>query len=241
LLLLLAAGIGCCYIRPLVPFLKAQQARASETNAVRAIEELSASGDFSKQLAAAALSRTRAEVSYDPGYYDLEYPGGDLPSDKGISSDLVIRSYRALGVDLQQLVHEDMRRHFRLYPQLWKLKKPDSNIDHRRIPNLQRFFSRYGKELPASRAIDDYEYGDVVAWRLPFGSDKHVASHIGIVVPGPGMRKDEKWVVHNIGAGPEWEDDLFKYQIVGHYRYAAGEAPMTATAEAGDSPMAVQN
>ncbi|NIP96714.1 MAG: DUF1287 domain-containing protein, partial [Akkermansiaceae bacterium] len=160
----------------------------------------------------------------------LSYPGGDVPAHKGICSDLVVRSYRTLGVDLQKLVHEDMQEHFRLYPQVWKRKGPDRNIDHRRVPNLQRYFSRFGKVLGNSRSLDDYDYGDVVAWRLPYGASNQGASHIGIVVPGPGARSSEKWVVHNIGSGPEWEDKLFSYEIVGHYRFAPREE-MPASAE----------
>lgn len=240
-LLLLAVGIGCYFVHPLLPFLKAQQAHASKSNARQAIKDLTATGGFNEKLAAAALARTGEEVSYDPAYYDLAYPGGDLPAHKGISSDLVVRSYRTLGVDLQKLVHEDMREHFRLYPQLWKLRKPDSNIDHRRIPNLQRFFSRFGKELPATQLGNDYQFGDVVAWRLPFASEEHAASHIGIVVPGPGARKDERWVVHNIGSGPEWEDELFSYQIVGHYRFSPSGEAHNVTADNAGPTTALQN
>lgn len=230
-LLMLVVGIGSFFVRPLLPFLQSQWSRPSEHNAKLAIEELKSSQDFSKQLAAAALERTKAKVEYDPGYYDLTYPGGDIPPHKGICSDLVVRSYRTLGVDLQQLVHEDMRENFRSYPQLWKLKGPDKNMDHRRVPNLQRYFTRNGKVLEVSHSVEDYEVGDVVAWRLPFGESDQGASHIGIVVPGPGERSGEKWVVHNIGSGPEWEDKLFSYEIVGHYRFSPREEAVTASAE----------
>ena len=237
-LLLMTLGIGFVFIRPMVPFLQSKRAHATKANAERAIGELKESKDFAKWLAAAALARTTEIVEYDSGYYDLSYPGGDLPSHKGICADLVVRSYRSLGVDLQELVHEDMAENFRLYPQLWERKEPDSNIDHRRVPNLQRYFSRYGKELENSPSIDDYEIGDVVSWRLSFGALEQGGSHIGIVVPGPGARSDEKWVVHNIGSGPEWEDKLFGYEIVGHYRFAPGRESSTASAEneAGISP-----
>lgn len=218
-LLLLAVGIGFVFVRPLVPFLKAQQSHASEMNAEEAIRDLRKGGEQASRLAAAALRRTLAEVKYDPAYYSISYPGGDIPTGKGMSEDVVVRSYRQLGVDLQQLIHEDMIMNFRQYPQFWKMKGPDSNIDHRRVPNLQRFFSRHGEELKLSRLGNDYAFGDVVAWRLPFGENRQAASHIGIVVPGPGARREEKWVVHNIGAGPEWEDELFSYEIVGHYRF----------------------
>jgi len=173
---------------------------------------------FGSQLAAAALERTNESITYDPAYYKITYPGGDVPEGKGVCTDVVIRSYRALGIDLQQLVHEDMKQNFRIYPQLWNLQAPDTNIDHRRVPNLQRFLNRFGEEIPlaeeAKQKIDDFGYGDVVAWRLPHG-----ATHIGIVVPGPGEQREEKWIVHNIGSGPKWEDKLLEYQLIGHYRY----------------------
>ncbi len=231
ILFLLVAGIGFLFVRPLVPFLQAQRSEASKENAERAILELRESKEFARKLAAAALERTKAKVEYDPSYFDLSYPGGDVPSQKGICTDLVVRSYRSLGVDLQELVHEDMRKHFRLYPQFWKHKQPDSNIDHRRVPNLQRFFTRFGKVLGNSPSLDDYEIGDLVAWRLPYVEANQGGSHIGIVVPGPGARNEEKWVVHNIGSGPEWEDKLFSYDIVGHYRFTPREALVTASAE----------
>ena len=110
-----------------------------------------------------------------------------------------------------------MTDNFRIYPQIWELKEPDTNIDHRHVPNLQRFFSRFGSEIEVPESgpqADSFQYGDVVAWRLPHG-----ATHIGVVVPGPGDRRDEKWIVHNIGSGPKWDNQLFEYQVIGHYRY----------------------
>ena len=127
-LLMLVIGIGFFYLRPIIPFLQSQRAEATTVNKAKAIETLQNSDEFSKKLAAAALKRTAEDVEYDPGYYDIAYPGGDLPANNGVSTDLIVRSYRALGVDLQQLVHEDMSEHFRLYPQLWERKGPDRNI-----------------------------------------------------------------------------------------------------------------
>ena len=177
---------------------------------------LSQSDAFGDQLAIAALERTQNKVVYDTEYYQLSYPNGDIPSDRGLSSDVLVRSYRSLGIDLQQLVHEDMKGNFRIYPQLWNLNKPDTNIDHRRVPNLQRFFARHGEEvkLSSDRSSADFNYGDVVVWRLHDNKP-----HIGIVVPGPGERRSEKWIVHNIGGGPQWENALFDYQIRALYRY----------------------
>ncbi len=175
--------------------------------------------NFGNQLAAAALERTNVNITYDPAYYQISYPTGDIPEGKGVCTDVIIRSYRSLGINLQRLVHEDMKENFRIYPQLWNLKDTDSNIDHRRVPNLQRYLSRHGKEIPlvdtAEQRADDFDYGDVVAWRLAHG-----ATHIGIVVPGPGNRKGEKWIVHNNGSGPQWDDKLLEYQIIGHYRFS---------------------
>lgn len=230
-LLLLVIGITAYFVEPMIPFLKAQRSQPSASNAAKAIEELRASERFSDQLAAAALERTKENVTYDSGYYDLTYPGGDLPSDKGNCTDLVVRSYRVLGFDLQELVHEDMKEHFRLYPQLWELKGPDTNIDHRRVPNLQRYFARSGAELESSVAFSDYQIGDVIAWRLPYGQNSDGGSHIGIVVPGPGARSHEKWVVHNVGSGPAWEDKLFSFDIVGHYRFGPDHRIRMASSE----------
>ncbi|MBE7493942.1 MAG: DUF1287 domain-containing protein [Verrucomicrobiaceae bacterium] len=170
-------------------------------------------GSFATRLAHAALDRTHQVVRYEPAYVRLEYPGGDVPAGTGVCTDEVIRSYRALGHDLQKLVHEDMRRNFSSYPKHWGLARPDSNIDHRRVPNLQTFFKRRGASLPVTQNEGDYRPGDLitctVAGRLP---------HIAIVVPAPdgGARP---WIVHNIGQGPQCEDRLFEFPLTGHYRW----------------------
>lgn len=213
---LVIIGVGIA-ARPLINNALAYRAPVTELNVGDTASWLEQSSDFGNQLAAAALKRTLEQIEYDDAYYSIKYPMGDIPSTKGVCSDLVIRSYRSLGIDLQELVHEDMRHHFRIYPQLWGLNQPDPNIDHRRVPNLQRYFSRHGKELAIPNGeypADGYQYGDVITWRLPHGD-----THMGIVVPGPGIRKSEKWVVHNIGSGPQWENKLMEYEIVGQYRY----------------------
>lgn len=192
----------------------ARENKPTPKNAIPLMEELQSNASFAARLTAAALGRTRETITYDPSYYKIPYPNGDVDAGKGVCSDVVIRSYRVLGIDLQELIHEDMKSNFRAYPQLWGLRAPDSNIDHRRVPNLQRFFMRHGQQLENSRILTDYESGDIVAWRLANG-----ATHIGIVVPGPGEYRNEKWVVHNIGSGPVWDNCLFAYQIIGHYRY----------------------
>ncbi|NIA69633.1 DUF1287 domain-containing protein [Pelagibius litoralis] len=182
--------------------------------------EASASDSFSKRLNAAALARTKVRVTYDPAYLRIAYPGGDVAADRGVCSDVVIRAYRTLGIDLQQLVHEDMRKAFDAYPAHWGLTRPDSNIDHRRVPNLETFLRRQGAALPKSENADDYKPGDLVAWNLrgPGG----FLPHIGIVTDRIAPSGRPK-IVHNIGAGPQLEDVLFSWPMTGHYRYQPTE------------------
>ncbi|MCP5536920.1 MAG: DUF1287 domain-containing protein [Akkermansiaceae bacterium] len=216
MILFVVVGVGIV-AKPFISQLLAQDNKVTELKVEETVAWLGQGDGFGNQLAAAALERTREEVTYDDSYYKIPYPNGDVPAGKGVCTDVVVRSYRALGIDLQKLVHEDMERNFRIYPQLWSLKGPDTNIDHRRVPNLQRFFSRFGKEIELPEegsTAEDFSFGDIVAWRLPHG-----ATHIGVVVPGPGSHRDEKWIVHNIGGGPEWEDKLLEYQVIGHYRF----------------------
>jgi uncharacterized protein YijF (DUF1287 family) len=139
---------------------------------------------------------------------------GDVPDNVGVCTDVVIRSYRGVGIDLQQRVHEDMKANFSRYPQNWGLSRPDSNIDHRRVPNLQTFFKRKGRVLPVSSEADDYQAGDIVTWWLPGN-----LPHIGIVSDSyvPGTQRP--LIIHNIGRGPKEEDILFVYEISGHFRY----------------------
>ena len=167
------------------------------------------------KLVAAAKRQVGVTLSYDPAYVKLEYPGGDIPEDRGVCTDVVIRAFRGLGFDLQQLVHEDMTRAFSKYPQQWGLAKPDPNIDHRRVPNLMRYFERAGKKLAVTMKPEDYKPGDLVTVTVP----KNLP-HIMIVsdVPSPSDPKRMQ-VVHNIGAGVRLEDRLFEFPITGHYRY----------------------
>jgi len=171
---------------------------------------------FLEKLSAAAIERTHHLVRYDPKYVRIPYPGGDVPSDTGVCSDEVIRAYRALGVDLQKEVHEDIAANFSAYPnqRRWMLTHPDSNIDHRRVPNLMVFFSRKGISLPISTRVENYEPGELVTWDLGGG-----VPHIGIVIDCKSAQSGRFFVVHNIGAGPRMEDVLFSWKITGHYRY----------------------
>lgn len=151
-------------------------------------------------------------VEYDPAYVSLEYPGGDVPEERGVCTDVVIRALRLLNFDLQKEVHEDMKRHFSAYPGRWGLKGPDKNIDHRRVPNLQTFFKRRGWQLPVTQTAADYKPGDLVTCLLG-----DYLPHIMIV----SDRKSEAGtplIIHNIGAGTEEEDCLFAFPMTGHYR-----------------------
>ncbi|MFO8085397.1 MAG: DUF1287 domain-containing protein [Desulfobacterales bacterium] len=167
-------------------------------------------------LVKAALERTRHSVRYDGRYISIPYPGGDVPSNIGVCTDMIIRSYRKIGIDLQELVHLDMKSDFDAYPsrRIWGLTKPDTNIDHRRVPNLQVFFSRKGEKLLVSSNADDYEPGNIVTWMLPDN-----LPHIGIVTDKIHPISGNPLIVHNIGAGPKLEDMLFSYPISGHYRF----------------------
>jgi uncharacterized protein YijF (DUF1287 family) len=169
---------------------------------------------FGLRLSHAALLLTQQEVVYDPAYYSMDYPGGDVPAGRGVCTDVVIRAYRMLDTDLQKEVHEDMEAHFPLYPQLWGLKRPDPNIDHRRVPNLMRFFERHGIEKEISSEAADYVPGDLVCWNLG-GS----VTHIGIVVDRKSGDDQRNLVVHNIGGGQVLADCLFEFRIIGHYVY----------------------
>lgn len=169
---------------------------------------------FTQNLIQAAVRQTAAPVTYDGSYRRIAYPGGDVPAHIGVCTDVIIRAYRAVGVDLQVRVHEDMRTDFASYPRLWGLSRPDPNIDHRRVPNLQTYFRRHGAQLPVSRDAGGYLPGDMVTWMLPGN-----LPHIGLVTDRRSQDGKRWLIVHNIGRGPELEDMLFAYPISGHYRY----------------------
>jgi uncharacterized protein YijF (DUF1287 family) len=175
------------------------------------------------QLVAAAVARASQRVTYDGGYYAIPYPNGDVPPDRGACTDEVIRSYRAAGVDLQREVHEDMKADFVPYPRRFGRARPDTNIDHRRVPNLMTFFARRGRSLPATDDAADYAPGDIVTWELGGG-----LTHIGVLTDQPAATPGRYLILHNIGAGPRLEDVLFAWKITGHYRYA-GPPPASPT------------
>ena len=179
---------------------------------------------LTKRLVAAAIERTHYAIRYEPAYVRIAYPGGDVPADTGACTDEIIRIYRAVGIDLQKEVHEDMQAHFWSYPNYfrWRLFHTDTNIDHRRVPNLMVFFSRKGENIPPSASATDYLPGDVVTWDLG-----GVVPHIGMVVDVKSPQSGRYTIVHNIGAGPKMEDVLFQWKITGHYRYW-GPSPSAA-------------
>jgi hypothetical protein len=178
------------------------------------ISLLSQEISFERKLSNAAIVLTKDKVVYDGAYVSMKYPNGDVPANKGVCTDVIIRAYRKLGIDLQKEVHEDMKLNFSKYPKTWGLKKPDTNIDHRRVPNLETFFSRKGQKLNISENPSDYKTGEMVTWMV---NDK--LPHIGIVIHLKSSDGKRPLIVHNIGGGQVLEDCLFKYKIVGRYKF----------------------
>ncbi|MDR3286557.1 MAG: DUF1287 domain-containing protein [Prevotellaceae bacterium] len=170
--------------------------------------------NFYHQLADSTIVLTKQKVRYAPDYFNISYPNGDVPADKGVCTDVLIRAYRKMGIDLQKEVHEDMKANFNQYPKLWGMKKTDTNIDHRRVPNLMTFFSRHGTIKEKSANPQDYQPGDIVCWDLGSG-----IKHIGILVNKKSADGKRYLIVHNIGQGQVIEDCLFQFTIIGHYQY----------------------
>jgi uncharacterized protein len=171
---------------------------------------------FWNQLSNAAISIIDASIIYDPSYFALKYSNGDIPKGRGVCTDVVIRSYRKLGVDLQKEVHEDMKTHFNKYPNFrkWKMTKTDTNIDHRRVPNREVFLQRKGTKLVISKNANDYKTGEIVTWLI---NDK--LPHIGIITSRKSNDGKRNLIVYNVGNGQVLEDCLFSYPIVGHYKF----------------------
>jgi uncharacterized protein len=173
-----------------------------------------ASSEAIKKLLTSAREQSAITKSYDPRYVQIAYPGGDVPRETGVCSDVIIRAFRAVDIDLQKLVHEDMAKNFVVYPRRWNLSRPDTNIDHRRVPNLMMYFSRLGKALPILENAQHFQAGDIVAWDLGTGQ-----THIGIASGERKLFAQRSLIFHNIGAGVQHEDVLFKWRVIGHYRY----------------------
>lgn len=171
---------------------------------------------FPEKLSEAAISIIDPSIDYDPAYFSIKYPNGDVPKNKGVCTDVIIRAYRKLDIDLQKEVHEDMIAHFSEYPNLqkWGMTKTDTNIDHRRVPNLEIFFERNGEKLPVTNNPKDYKTGEIVTWMI-----NNKLPHIGIVTNQKSRDGKRNLIVHNVGGGQVLDDCLFDYKIVGHYRY----------------------
>ncbi len=173
-----------------------------------------AAGDEGGKIVEAARKQVGVTVWYDPDYVILDYPGGDVPRALGVCTDVIIRALRdGIGQDLQKLVHEDMKANFKAYPKNWGLSRPDKNIDHRRVPNLQTFFKRRGFSLKLSKEPDDFKAGDLVTCTVP----PHLP-HV-MIVSDKKNAEGVPLVIHNIGGGAREEDVLFTYPLTGHYRW----------------------
>lgn len=169
---------------------------------------------FEEKLSNAALSVVDPTIDYDPTYFSIPYPNGDVPKNKGVCTDVIIRSYRKLGIDLQKEVHEDMKTNFSKYPTKWGLKKTDTNIDHRRVPNLEVFFTRKGQKLAITDNPNDYKAGEIITWMV-----NKKLPHIGIITHQKSADGKRPMIVHNIGNGQVLEDCLFEFKIVGHFKF----------------------
>jgi uncharacterized protein YijF (DUF1287 family) len=190
--------------KPLTPPPQQTETRALPTNSAPQL----------KLVIDGAVDQIGKTTSYDPAYQKLEYPNGDVPIETGVCSDVIVRAFRKGSIDLQKEVHEDMKGNFSTYPTKWGLGKPDANIDHRRVPNLQTYLSRKNKSLATNGSSDAFLPGDIVTWDLGGGVD-----HVGMVVNVWYKPSKRYLVVHNIGAGTRMEDVLFAWKITGHYRY----------------------
>ncbi|NRS89643.1 hypothetical protein HNQ02_002574 [Flavobacterium sp. 7E] len=171
---------------------------------------------FEQKLSDAALSIINPSIVYDPSYFSIKYPNGDIAANKGVCTDVVIRAYRKLNIDLQKEVHEDMKANFSKYPNLvkWGMTKTDTNIDHRRVPNLEVFFDRKGEHLPINQDPSTYKTGEIITWMI-----NGKLPHIGIITNQKSADGKRNLIVHNIGGGQVLADCLFDFEIVGHYKY----------------------
>lgn len=187
-----------------------------EKNKLQAVTTEASTTTFEEKLSRAAISIIDPTIDYDPAYISIKYPNGDVPKSKGVCTDVVIRAYRKLGIDLQKEVHEDMKANFSSYPNLkkWGMTKTDTNIDHRRVPNLEVFFERKGIKLAVSENAADYKTGEIVTWMI-----NGKLPHIGIITHKKSYDGKRNLIVHNVGNGQDLEDCLFSYKIVGHYKY----------------------
>lgn len=219
LVLFLFAGvflIGKLYgVDPIVDLIRQDQNLPSIINDYSPVEKIPKDDLTVPDLVLlGARQEVKNGVFYDASYVAISYPGGDLPSDRGACTDVVVRAFRNAGIDLQQLIHEDMKENFNCYPQMWGLSGPDTNIDHRRVPNQMRFFERHGIELTlkVKSNLDQWRWGDIVYWRFPNG-----LYHCGIISDRTN-RDGVPLVIHNASIARE-EDCLLRWEIIGHFRY----------------------
>lgn len=216
---LLALGTSCTRQNTLTTIEPEARSKITPVKEIPRFNPKSDKERFLLKLAKASEGIVDHNVVYDPSYVTLEYPGGDVPANKGVCTDVLIRAYRKLEIDLQKEVHEDMQKNFHLYPKKWGLNKPDRSIDHRRVPNLQTFFKRKGESLPVTNQPKDYKPGDIVTWVLSNG-----LVHSGIVSSRLSAMNERYMIVHNIGRGQILEDMLLDFKITGHYRYYGNKA-----------------
>jgi uncharacterized protein YijF (DUF1287 family) len=195
-----------------------------EKNKIQAVNTEASATTFEEKLSKAAISIIDPTIYYDPSYISIKYPNGDVPKSKGVCTDVVIRAYRKLDIDLQKEVHEDMKANFSKYPNLqkWGMTKTDTNIDHRRVPNLEIFFERKGIKLVVTENANDYKTGEIVTWMI-----NEKLPHIGIITNKKSADGKRNLIVHNVGYGQVLEDCLFSYKIVGHYKYVKKNVPIT--------------
>jgi uncharacterized protein len=223
LFLTLSSLTGCQEVR------SAQRAVEVPQRTLAEAMQVKADATPLEKINAGAIEQTTQTTGYDPSYVRLDYPNGDVPLDTGVCADVVVRAFRKAGIDLQKELHEDMKKSFAEYPRKWGARRPDANIDHRRVPNLMTWFDRQGKARPASRDAKDYLPGDVVAWDLDNG-----LPHIGMVSKIKVEGTERYAVVHNIGLGARIEDVLFAWKITGHYRYFEQKQDTTNKARPGN-------
>jgi uncharacterized protein YijF (DUF1287 family) len=195
-----------------------------EKNKIQAVNTEAAATTFEEKLSRAAISIIDPAIDYDPAYISIKYPNGDVPKNKGVCTDVVIRAYRKLGIDLQKEVHEDMKANFSQYANLkkWGMTKTDTNIDHRRVPNLEAYFERKGIKLAVTENANDYKTGEIVTWMI-----NGKLPHIGIITNKKSADGKRNLIVHNVGYGQVLEDCLFSYEIVGHFKYVKKNVPIT--------------
>ncbi len=195
----------------LLTFLTCGQKNDNDIN--DGVAEATPKPSFEDKLSVAAISIVDPNIIYTPTYVSIKYPNGDVPAKTGVCTDVIIRAYRKLGIDLQKEVHEDMAKNFSKYPTKWGLKKTNTNIDHRRVPNLETFFTRKGQKLTVTQNAKDYKIGEMVTWMI-----NGKLPHIGIIT-NKKSPDGNPMIVHNVGGGQVLEDCLFSYEIVGHFKY----------------------